>query len=157
MGATSFEMLELNHTFISKTIIISIMLNIETVENATPERKGRMYVRRRVPPYKAALILGLEKNRFSWPTEPGRARGVGSTMSFIFCTLMFWHLGLSWPWRDCSSQEYPIPWEDSPTGDIFKDKPANPELTPQLPPSSRAHTAGHYPSALTTQGQASNS
>lgn len=37
---TSFEMLELNHTSVSKTIIIIIMLNIEAVENAMPERKG---------------------------------------------------------------------------------------------------------------------
>lgn len=26
------------------------------------------------------------------------------TMSFVFCTLMIWHLGPCWPWRDCLPQ-----------------------------------------------------
>lgn len=37
-GNTSFEMLKLNHIPVSKFIIV-IMLNIETVENAMPERR----------------------------------------------------------------------------------------------------------------------
>ena len=30
------------------------------------------------------------------------------TMSFIFCTLMLWHLGLCWSWRSQFSQRCPI-------------------------------------------------